>query len=96
MVTPLQAAFANSNILRRGIADLLAAEGLPYKGYKKLWRSVIAETFAQMPETKIKLLLYDFWTCDDITAADRAEILRLLQLSTTALTEEQRRQLADI
>lgn len=73
----------------------MAAEGAPVKGYKRTWYEVYKPCFDNMTEAQIKGLLFDFLSCDDITPDERAEILNLLQLSRTALTEEQTRQLQD-
>lgn len=95
MVTELQRQFANSKILRRGMREMLASEGVPAgRGYKRLWNEIIGSTFAGMSEADIKAMLYDMLTCYDITPADAAEIMHLLRLSTTALTTEQREALA--
>ena len=90
MVTELQRQFARSKILRRGMREVLASEGIPAgRGYKRLWNEITGRTFERMTEAEIKDLLYDLYTCDDITPAERAEVVQLLQLSSTALTTEQ-------
>ena len=69
----------------------LISEGVPCgRGYKRLWNEIIGQTFANMTEADIKAMLYDLLTCYDITPADRAEIMHLLRLSSTAFTTEQR------
>jgi hypothetical protein len=94
MKTELQRQFARSHILRRGMREMLAGEGvLTGRGYKRLWNSIIADVYEDMTEAQIKCYLYSFLQCYDITAAERAEVLRLLQLSGTALTEDQRQQI---
>ena len=96
MVTPLQKAFAKSKVLRRGMTELLAAEGIPTgRGYKRLWNGIYYDVFATMTEAKIKTMLFSWLQCYDITPAERAEILHLLRLSQTALTEQQREQLQE-
>lgn len=95
MVTELQRQFAKSKILRRGLREMLKSEGLPAgRGYKRLWNNITASVFSEYTEAQIKAMLYDFLTCDDLTRADVAEIMHLLQLSSTALTTEQREELA--
>ena len=95
MVTELQRQFAKSKILRRGLREMLKSEGMPAgRGYKRLWNTITADVFSKYTEAEIKALLYDFLTCYDITQADAAEIMHLLQLSSTALTTEQREALA--
>ena len=90
MVTELQAAFAKSKVMRRAMREMLEAEGITYKGAARTWNSVFFDTFtATMTEARIKSLLYDFLSCDDLRPAERKEIKQLLQLSSTALTEEQ-------
>lgn len=94
MATELQRQFARSRVLRRGMREILgAATG---RGCKKLWDSIIADVYADMSEAQIKCCLYAFLNSYDIMAADRAEVLRLLQLSETVLTAEQRRQIASL
>lgn len=95
MVTELQKQFANSKILRRGLREMLRAEGVPAgRGYKRLWNNITASVFSEHTEAEIKGMLYDFLTCDDITPAEAAEIMNLLRLSSTALTTAQREALA--
>ena len=96
MVTPLQDAFAKSKVLRRGMFLVLNAEAVPVKGYKRTWYTVYKDVFETMTEAQIKSLLFDFLQCVDITDDERAEIKQLLQLSQTALTEEQTRQLQNL
>lgn len=92
--TELQRQFARSHILRRGMLEWLATEGaLTGRGYKRLWNGIIADVYEGMTEAQIKSLLYSFLQCYDITPAERAEVLRLLQLSSTTLTEDQRQQI---
>lgn len=93
MVTELQAAFAKSKVMRRAMREMLEAEGITYTGYARTWNSIFFDTFtATMTEARIKHLLYDFLTCDDLRPAERKEIMQLLKLSSTALTEAQRQQ----
>ena len=90
----MQRQFKKSRILRRGMLDALAGEGLKTgRGYKRQWSRIISDTFSNMPEVQIKVCLYSFLQCRDITPEERAEVLRLLQLSETALTQEQRQQI---
>ena len=94
MATELQRQFARSRVLRRGMFEWLATEGaLTGRGYKRLWNSIIADVMQDQTEASIKRHLFSFLQCYDITPAERAEVLRLLQLSNTALTEDQRQQI---
>jgi len=80
--------------LRRAMLQCLATEGAATgRGYKRLWHGIIADVFGDMPEAEIKRQLFSFLQCYDITPEERAEVVRLLQSSSTALTEDQRRQL---
>ena len=94
MVTELQRRFARSKILRRLILEHIAAELGGVNGYKRVLSACIADAYKDTPEPQIKALLYQFLQCYDLPAEYRAEILQLLQLSSTALTKRQRRQLA--
>lgn len=67
--------------------------GLFRYGYKRVWYDCIATAFEPLPEAAIKQMLFSFLQCSDITAADRAEIRQLLELSSTALTRRQRQQI---
>ena len=94
MVTELQRQYARSRVLRRAWFSALAGEPITSgRGYKRLWNRIIAETEETRTEAQIIGQLYSFLNCYDITPAERAECLRLLQLSGTALTGDQRRQL---
>jgi len=90
MATPMQQAFAKSGLYRRLMYSGLISEGLPVTGYKRLFNSIFAEIAEPMPEPQIKLLLFEFLQCYDITAEEQAEALKLLQLSQTTLTNAQR------
>ena len=93
--TKLQREFAKSNIARQAMADLLIDEGVPISaGNPFLWK-ITAGIIATMPEPKIKMLLYNILT-DDPTEAERAEALKLLALSETALTTTQMQELHKI
>lgn len=93
MVTKLQREFSRSRILRRGLLGMLAAEGVPTgRGYKGLWNEIISDVFKDAPEAQIKQQLFSFLRCD-ITPDERAEVLRLLQMSETALTRDQQQQI---
>ena len=94
MATELQRQFARSRILRRAMLEWLAGEGaLTGRGYKRLWNGIIADVYEGITEAGIKRQLYSFLQCYDITPDERAEVLRLLQLSETALTADQRQQI---
>lgn len=68
----------------------LLFEGLPFTGNKRFFNELIKDIAEPMPEPQIKLLLYEFLQCADITDKERAEAITLLQLSQTTLTREQR------
>lgn len=94
MATELQRQFARSHILRRGVIEALSAEGAATgRGYKRLLNGIITDVYGRLSEAQIKQYLFSFLKCHDITPGERAEILQLLQLSSTALTEDQRQQL---
>lgn len=90
MATPMQRAFAKSGLYRRLMYGGLISEGISFIGYKRLFNSIFSEIGEPMPEPQIKLLLFEFMQCYDITAEERAEAIKLLQLSQTTLTNEQR------
>ena len=96
MVTELQRRFCRSRFLRRGILCLITEETGSVEGFRRVWYDSIAFAFEALPEADIKRRLYEFLQCGDLTPADRAEIVRLLQLSGTAFTRKQRRQLDSI
>lgn len=80
--------------MRRGMLDVIASEGMKTgRGHKRIWYKGIAAACNGMPEAQIKYYLYSFLNCSDITAAERQEVLRLLQFAETALTDDQRRQI---
>lgn len=89
--TKLQHRFANSRIIRRAMIEYLISEGVPAgRGYLRIWRKIANDVFSEMPEIKIKQFLIElYYTCNDLSPAERAEIIELLQLSSTALTTEQ-------
>ena len=94
MATKLQRQFCRSRIFREPMNLALMQECAPIRrGSRRLYNSIYADVFADLPEPYIKRFLYAFIACDDVTAEDRAEALRLLQLSSTALTEDQRQQI---
>ena len=96
-MTPLQKAFAKSRLLRRGISELLEdTEPELTAGTRLFLQGLYCRILAYTPEPQIKCYLFMFLQCDDITAADRHEIKDLLQLSQTALTDEQAEQLQNI
>ena len=96
-MTPLQRAFAKSRLLKRGISELLEeTEPELTAGTRLFLQGLYCHNLAYTPEPKIKQYLFMFMQCDDITAADRQEIKELLQLSQTALTDEQTEQLQNI
>lgn len=86
--------FSRCRALRRGMLEYLKAEGIKTgRGYKRLWNDVIADVYGSMTEAKAKAIIWTFLQCDDLTAAERAELLRILQLSETALTDAQRQEI---
>lgn len=93
-MTEMQRQFSKCQALRRGMRYYLTAEGARTgRGYKRLWKHIIADVYGELTEAKIKCILYSFLQCYDLTGEERAEIRRILQLSETALTEDQRRQI---
>ena len=93
-MTEMQRQFCKCQALRRGTLDFLDAEGARTgRGYKRLWNTVIADIYGDMTEAEIKAVIYSFLPCYDLTGEERAELLHILQLSETALTEDQRRQI---
>ena len=90
----MQRRFSRSKLLRRLILEHIAAELGGVNGYKRVLSACIADAYKDTPEPQIKALLYQFLQCYDLPAEYRAEILQLLQLSSTALTRRQRRQIA--
>ena len=93
-MTEMQRRFSKCQALRRGMRYYLTAEGTRTgRGYKRLWKHIIADVYGDMTEAQIKGILYSFLQCYDLTAEERAEIRQILQLSATALTENQRRQI---
>lgn len=92
MVTELQRQFGKSHILRRAMLEWLEAEGAGRLYRRALYES-IADVYGNISEAQIKYILFSFLQCYDITPDERAEALHLLELSETALTEDQRRQM---
>ena len=93
-MTEMQRRFSKCQALRRGMRLYLTAEGARTgRGTKRLWKHIIADVYGDMTEAKIKMMLYSFLQCYDLTSKERAEIREILQLSETALTEDQRRQI---
>lgn len=95
-MTPLQRRFCRSKVLRRGMLGVIAAEVGSVKGCKRMWYSCVAYSMEKLPEADIKRRLFQLLQCSDITTEDVAEIRQLLNLSGTALTRRQRRQMQDI
>ena len=93
MVTELQRKFAKSKILQRLILEQLEPMQDKTRG---TWRRAIREVYATMPEPQIKYFLFSLLLCDDITEDERAEVLRLLQISETELTADQLQRIASL
>ena len=94
--TRLQREFAKSNVLRRGMMSFLSAEGVTTgAGDNSFLYGIINDICSTLPEAEIKEWLFAFLECD-ITAAERAECLKLLKMSETALTKRQRRRLLSL
>lgn len=90
MATKMQRAFAKSAIRRKMALCTMLIENMPIKGYKRLFNGIMGDVLADMSEPQIKLYLYDFLQCCDITAEEQAEAIKLLQMSETTLTARQR------
>lgn len=96
METELQRRFKTSGIKRligRYIMGEFAAEGLDTRRTKRLFNGIATDLVTGMSEPQIKLILFDMLQCDDMEPADRAEAIKLLQMSETALTAKQRKQI---
>ena len=93
MATRLQQAFAKSDIRRSLALFTLNDEYLPVKGYKRLFNEMFSTIMIKWPESEIKAFLLKALSCYDLPADTRAEAIRLLQLSETALTARQRRKI---
>ena len=89
MATKLQKRFSKCKLLRRAMFNSLLFEGLSFTGNKRFFNELIKDIAEPMPEPQIKLLLYEFLQCEDITEKERSEAIALLQLSQTTLTREQ-------
>ena len=63
--------------------------GIQIKGFKRLFNSIYGDILDTMPEPQIKLYLFELLQCYDITPEERAEAIKLLQMSETTLTAEQ-------
>lgn len=85
--------FTRCRALRRGMMELLAAEGATIRGRRRLYYALTTETFKSMTEAQAKAVIWNFLQCDDLTGQERAELLDILKLSETALTDRQRRQI---
>lgn len=85
--------FCRCRALRRGMIEYLTAEGATIKGRRQLYNDLITATYSHMTEAQAKAAIWNFLQCDDLTGQERAELLDILKLSETALTDRQRRQI---
>lgn len=72
---------------------LFAQEGCTIRRTKRLFNKIAADVFGNMSEAAIKKLLYELLQCYDIPPEMKQEAIKLLQLSETAFTTEQRQRL---
>lgn len=89
----MQRALATSCICRKMAFYLLEDSGGPVEGVKRCTSKILGAVLADMPEPQIKQLLFEILQCSDITKEERAEALKILSMSETALTAKQRRRL---
>lgn len=88
-MTRLQVAVSKSKLRRILAAEFMRTENIPLKGFKRLVNGMFSEVIQSMPDPEIKRLLYDILRCYDVSAEERQEALKLLQMADTALTGEQ-------
>jgi len=82
--------FCHCRALRRGMLEYLEAEGATIRGNRRLYNSLIADVYRGMTEAQAKAVIWNFLQCQELTAQERGELLDILQLSETALTDQQR------
>lgn len=88
-MTQLQRRVSKSRIRRRLAREFLAMNELPANGFRRMANGMFSECLAEMPDPQIKRMLYEILQCIDITPAERAEAMQLLQSADTALTAAQ-------
>lgn len=71
----------------------MQAEGAAIRGNRRLYNSLIADVFSSVTEAQAKAIIWNFLQCYDLTAQERGELLDILQLSETALTDQQRQEI---
>lgn len=85
--------FSRCRALRRGLLEYMQAEGAAIRGNRRLYNSLIADVFSSVTEAQAKAIIWNFLQCYDLTAQERGELLDILQLSETALTDQQRQEI---
>lgn len=90
VLTQLQKEFAISCMRRPGIDPIYGATGLITAGERRHLKGMYNATLGPLPEPAIKVYLAELLQCYDVSAEDKAEAIRLLQLSQTTLTHRQR------
>lgn len=85
--------FSRCRALRRGMTEYLAAGGATIRGNRRFYNSLIADIYSSMTEAQAKAIIWKFLQCYDLTAQERGELLDILQLSETALTDRQRQEI---
>lgn len=93
MATIMQKAFAHSKLKRKLTTLIALTMGFDITGNKRYYGRLFGNIFEAMSEPQIKYFLMELLQCTDATAEDKAEALRILRLSETALTKEQRQQI---
>lgn len=93
--TPMQLRFGTSKILRQRAYLLIQREHFPARGSKRLFRGIFKEIYSEINEAEIKRFLFQCLQCN-ITQEQRQEIIDILNLSQTALTKTQQKQLKSI
>lgn len=88
----LRRQFSKSKLVRNAAREMLQAEGFSRRDAATL-AACMGYIWESLPEPKIKLLLYAGRDDMTITEDERNEARKLLQMTTTALTRKQRRQL---
>ena len=96
MASELQRRFSKSRIARVFLSMGMALEGNPIRrGYRRDLNKTCAKVLEAMPEAQIKCFLLSAIECYDLPEEQRAEAKKLLKLSQTAFTKEQRARLLE-
>ena len=88
----LRRQFSKSKLARNAAREMLQAEGFSRSDAATL-AACMGCMWASLPEPEIKLLLFAARDDMTLTEDERNEARKLLQMTTTALTRKQRRQL---